>query len=397
MLRFIDYRQRRVTFTYFLLFIGVGMTGGLLGPALPHLAAMTGSSMGQIAVLFTLRAIGNMAGAFITGLLMDRLDGHRVLIGMALLAAAGLFLAPLSPSLTILALVFFVLGFSEVSLNAGGNTLLLWSHREAAAPHVSALHFCFGVGNILVPPIMMGVIALSGQFQLTFWLIAGYLLLMIWPLQRHVSPTQARTAATNVDAPGKRRDGLLLGLFMLLFGLYVGLEITFAGWITSYGVLHEMAPEDAALLVSLFWITLSLGRLLAIPLLRRYSPWRVLYGCLGLGLVSTVALHSLWLPLPLTALLFGLAASAFFPTLFGLSNQVMRMTGRSTGLVFMSAGLGAMIVPSLTGPLFDLLGARAFPLLLAGLLGLLSAALQALRGRYAQLAAREPGDWQRAV
>lgn len=397
MLRFIDTRQRQATLTYFLLFIGIGMTGGLLGPALPHLAAMTGSTMGQIAILFTLRAVGNMGGAFITGLLMDRLDGHRVLIGMAMLTAAGLLVAPLSPSLAILALVFFLLGFSEVSLNAGGNTLLLWSHREAAAPHVSALHFCFGVGNILVPLIMMGAIALSGLFQLTFWLVGAYLLLMIWPLSRLPSPSLAQASTTTDDPADKRQDSLLLGLFMLLFSLYVGLEITFAGWITSYGVLHEMSPEDAALLVSLFWITLSLGRLLAIPLLRWCSPWRVLYGCLGLGLVSVASLHGPWLPLSFSALLFGLAASAFFPTLFGLSNQLMRMTGRNTGLMFVAAGLGAMMVPSLTGPLLDMLGARAFPLLLLGLLGLLAVALQALRSRIAQLAVRETADYQRAV
>jgi hypothetical protein len=40
--------------------------------------------------------------------------------------------------------------------------------------------------------------------------------------------------------------------------------------------------------------TLSAGRLLAIPLLRRLSPWRMLRGCLGLGLSvnNLMGLHS---------------------------------------------------------------------------------------------------------
>jgi len=51
---------------------------------------MTGSSMSQIAVLFTARALGNMSGAVVSGMLVDRFPGHRVLIVMALLMAAGL-------------------------------------------------------------------------------------------------------------------------------------------------------------------------------------------------------------------------------------------------------------------------------------------------------------------
>ncbi|EWH03374.1 hypothetical protein Q427_03635 [Halomonas sp. BC04] len=65
------------------------------------------------------------------------------------------------------------------------------------------------------------------------------------------------------------------------------------------------------------------------------------------------------------ALLFGLSASAIFPTLFGLSNQLITMSGRTTGLIFLAAATGALAVPSLTGPLLEWAGTRAFPLLLA--------------------------------
>jgi len=51
MLHFISAYHRRLTWTYFGLFIAIGMTGGLLGPALPHLAAASGSSMSQIVAL----------------------------------------------------------------------------------------------------------------------------------------------------------------------------------------------------------------------------------------------------------------------------------------------------------------------------------------------------------
>ncbi|GHE21819.1 MFS transporter [Halomonas urumqiensis] len=372
------HHARRATYRYFLIFIAIGASGGLLGPALPHLAEMTGSTMGQIAVLFTARALGNMLGSVGSGLLVDRFSGHRVVIGMLLLMAAGLIAVPFSHALVVLTGVVFVLGFAEVSINASSNTLLLWAHGVRSPPWISALHFCFGLGNMLVPLVLIGVLALTGKAAWTFWLVAAYALLLVIPLARVPSPRPdpSRDGEREPPPPPNARR---LGLFLAMFGLYVGTEITFAGWITAYATLEGLATGDAALLVTLFWMTLSAGRLLAIPLLRKMTPWMVLRGCLGLGLLSALALQFGWLPLWLIALLFGLACSAIFPTLFGLSNALMAMSGRTTGLIFLAGGVGAMALPSIAGPLLDWAGTGAFPLLLVALMGLLIAGLVALR------------------
>ncbi|MDX5433866.1 MAG: MFS transporter [Halomonas sp.] len=371
---------RRVTLTYFVAFIAIGMCVGLLGPALPHLAVMTGSGMGQIAILFTARALGTMLGSVLSGLLIDRFDGHRVLAAMLLLLAAGLAAVPFSQALALLTAVMFLLGLAEVSVNAGANTLLLWTHGPASPPWISALHFCFGLGNMLVPLVLVAVLHLQLSFAWAFWLVALYVVLLLLPLLRLPSPRPPDMSLGDRTAPPPQ-DGWRLAIFLLMFGLYVGMEVTFAGWITAYGVLSGMAPADAALLVTLFWLTLSAGRLLAIPLVRLLTPWMVLRGCLGLGLVSTLALHGQWLPLPLVALLFGLAASAVFPTLFGLSNQLMPANGRTTGWIFLASGIGGMALPSLTGPLLERAGTAAFPLLLVALIALLILGLILLRAR----------------
>ncbi|MCG6658459.1 MFS transporter [Halomonas campisalis] len=373
-------QARQTSYRYFLAFIAIGMSGGLLGPALPHLADATNSSMGQIAVLFTARALGNMLGSVVSGALVDRLPGHRVLAAMLLLLAAGLAGVPLAHSLALLTALVFVLGFAEVSINAGANTLLLWNHGVRSPPWISALHFCFGLGNMLVPLLLVAVLALSGQATWTFWLVALWALLLIAPLWGRTSPRSA-PARDETRPPPPPPDAWRLGLFLGLFALYVGMEVTFAGWITAYATLEGLAAGEAALLVTLFWLTLSAGRLLAIPLLRRLTPWMVLQLCLGLGLVSALGLTLDWLPLTAVALLFGLACSAIFPTLFGLSNQLMRMSGRTTGWIFLAAGSGAMAVPTLAGPLLEWAGTRTFPLLLLGLLALMVAGLVILRRR----------------
>ncbi len=212
------------------------------------------------------------------------------------------------------------------------------------------------------------------------------------PLSRFVSPSMPTVDPNPTSlATLKHRDPLLLGLFMLLFSLYVGIEITFAGWVTAYGTLSGLTTEHAALLATLFWLALSAGRLLAIPLLRVCSPWQVLAGCLALGLSAAAGLHLNALPPSAGALLFGLSASAFFPTLFALCNQSIVMRGRTTGAIFTAAGSGALVIPSLTGPLLDLAGAGAFPILLATLWLLIALGLLLLASRLRQLAVRQGG------
>jgi len=275
--------------------------------------------------------------------------------------------------------VIFLLGLAEVSANAGTNTLLLWAHGKDSPPWISALHFCFGLGNTLVPLVLVVVLALTDHVAWAFWAVALYALLLLWPLAQLESP---RLPASSDDtAPMPLPDNWRLGLFLFMFGLYVGTEITFAGWVTAYATLRGMPGEDAAVLATLFWLALSVGRLLAIPLLRRFSPWWVLRGCLTLGLASSLALQWDAMPLVVVSLLFGLAASAIFPTLFGLSNQLMAMNGRTTGMIFLAAGSGAMAVPTLTGLLLEQAGTRSFPLLLMALMGLLALSLFTLRAR----------------
>jgi len=372
---------RRVTYRYCLVMLAVGMSGGLLGPALPHLAAMADASMSQISILFTARALGNMLGSLLSGPLVDRFPGHRVLAVALLAMAMALTAVPFSDGLMLLTGVVFLLGLAEISANAGSNTLLLWANGQASPPWISALHFCFGLGNTLVPLLLVAALSVTGHFAWAFWGVALYALLLLWPITRLASPRAEATRTADVSRPPA--DAWRLALFLFLFALYVGMEITFAGWVTTYATLAGMPKEEAAVLATLFWVALSAGRLMAIPLLRRLSPWWVLGGSLAMACSSSLALQWNWLPLAGVALLFGLGTAAIFPTLFGLSSQLMTVSGRTTGLIFLAAGMGAMAVPSLTGPLLEGAGTKAFPLLLLTLIGLLALALLTLRARVA--------------
>ena len=134
---------------------------------------------------------------------------------------------------------------------------------------MSALHFCFSFGNMLTPLIMIAALSLTGQFHLTFWIVALSVAAMLWPLSRFASPTMPTVDPDPATlAALKHRDPLLLGLFMLLFSIYVGIEITFAGWVTAYGALSGLTTEQAALLA---WYRNNVLHLFALPALVAFA------------------------------------------------------------------------------------------------------------------------------
>lgn len=356
----------RPTATYFLIFIGIGMMGGILGPALPFLADQTGSSMSQIAILFTARALGNMAGSILSGYMLDHVKGHSVVLGMAVLALLGLIFMPASPLLWAMTLLVGMMGFAEMSMNTSCNVMVMWWHRGRSGPVISTLHFCFGLGSMVVPLIVMLAIQQGVSAIWAFWFVAAYLLVTVSLLGPQHSPNNpVKGDSQQQNRPYDRL--VFLGL-LVLFGLYVGMEITFAGWVTTYGVMTGMTASDAAFLVSVFWFSLSGGRLLAIPLLRLRLFTPLLYGCFILSFLMTLALFLEALPIVLITFIYGLAVAAIFPTLFTLGNELMSLNGKRTGTIFFSVGLGALIAPSVTGPMIEHFGARALPLLLMAML-----------------------------
>ena len=70
-------------------------------------------------------------------------------------------LMPLVSWFWLLLLVVLSLGTAQGTLDVGGNTLLMWGHREKIGPFMNGLHFVFGIGAFLSPIIIAQVVSMS--------------------------------------------------------------------------------------------------------------------------------------------------------------------------------------------------------------------------------------------
>lgn len=343
---------------YYVAFIILGLTAASLGPTLPGLAAQTRSTLGQVSFLFTARSLGYLMGSLLGGRLYDRLPGQRVMAVMLLVLAAALVLVPGIPMLWLLAGVLLVLGIGEGAVDVGGNTLIVWVHREKVGPFMNGLHFFFGIGAFLSPVIFAQAILLSGGIAWGYRLLA--LLVLPVAVYTYLQPSPAHQGRAEDGSHTPLKTGLVLAICTFFF-VTVGVEGAFGGWVYTYAnQLNLGNAVTAAYLTSAYWGALTIGRLIGIPLSIRFQP-RTLILADVIGCVFSLAVILIWqdsrTALWLGALGLGFSIGTIFPNTLSFAGQHMTITGKVTSLFLVGASLGGMFTPWLIGQLIEPLGA----------------------------------------
>ena len=349
----------RLTAVYFAAFVALGLTTGSLGPTLPSLSEQTQVGLSSISYVFTARSVGYLLGSVRAGKLFDRRPGNQVMAAMLLTMSIMMALVPLASRLWLLLIAMFILGAAEAGLDVGANTLLAWVHGNRVAPLMNALHSFFGVGALIAPLIVAQTVlfklpATDSYFVLTFLLlpVAAFTLRSRGPLaatpEKHAGPANAN-----------RRMVFLIAAFLFL---YVGAEVGFAGWIFTYTLnLKLSSATTAAYVVSLFWGSLTLGRMLTIPVAAHFRSQTILISGLAGSLLSLVVM--LLKPGSFAATLIGttglgLSMASIFPTTLSFAGNRMKMTGRVTGWFVFGASAGSMLIPLAIGQSFEAVGPR---------------------------------------
>jgi MFS transporter, FHS family, Na+ dependent glucose transporter 1 len=359
---------------YFLLLLSLGLDWAVIGPALPALAAQTGSTIGAIGLVFFLGAAGGALGTLLGGWIFEWAPGRIVLGAAQLCSAALLFLMPHVPWFGVLLGLFAVKGITSGMNNTGANTLLTWTHREKAGPFLNALHFFYGLGSFLSPFLLGLVIASGGAYRDAFHLLAGIDavigVLVLFSLQSPV-PLPNQPADGSAEMPTLRAAPIVLSAAFFLF-FYVSAELTFGGWISTYAITLHMADiVRAAYLTSAFWLVFTLGRLISIPAAIRFSPRQIipaaLAGCaafLGLLILMPASPAVLWIAAAGT----GFCMAPVWPMGYTLAGQSLRLTARVSSFILLGDGIGGMVLPGLMGLLMERAGAAAMtPVVLGSL------------------------------
>jgi MFS transporter, FHS family, Na+ dependent glucose transporter 1 len=340
----------RLTAVYFLGYAIVGLLSAMLGPSMQSFVALTGASLGTLAILFTTDAFGSVCGSLLAGRLMGRLNAHlQIAIGLAPIILC-VTVIPMLRRPVAFAIFFWALGLSKTFVFVTVNTLLLWVRRAKVGPFINAADFFLGAGSLTMPLLIGAAIGRMGGVTAAYWVVGVFAAaLMIWALR-----VPAPLPRPSPSPASRTRNVLVIGAAAVLLFLYVGAEISVSGWLPSFALLRGVTDDaaTAAYFTSLFWMAVTAGRLCWVPVAQRVHPAVILVSSLvvcALAIVAGATSSTSVAFMSTAVVVIGLGMSSIFPSTFALLARKVEMTGMVSAVCLCAASLGAMFFPWLIG------------------------------------------------
>jgi fucose permease len=226
---------------------------------------------------------------------------------------------------------------------------------------MNRLHFFFGVGAIAGPLlatlVSQGGLSWRAAFAVTAALPALVGASLLFQDVPATAPAAAHPAAVLYRSRALWGAGLILGI-------YVGIETSMFGWIALYWQQRGAPAPPPALLASIFWSTLTAGRLLCGRLTDRIGLQRYVLYAAAAGAVVSVAWALAPLP-PVTLaciLLLGFALAGIYPTTMAfVAAAFPGHSGKVVAALSVCASAGGFLVPPGLGRAADAFGMGIFP------------------------------------
>ncbi|ELU06808.1 hypothetical protein CAPTEDRAFT_82130, partial [Capitella teleta] len=376
-----------------------GLCIAIPGPTLLDLQEQTNTDTEQISRLFTGRSVGYLFGSLMGGFLFDRVNQTCLLSLSLLLTAIGTAAAPWCTNFLFLVGILAFQGISMGFLDTGGNVLCLYIWGRGSGPYMQAMHFVFGLGAFVAPLLaepflsrtnstnitdstldmirfkfkqvartVTSVFSSFTKVQFAYLVIAAFVLMVSLMFMLHCCccgrcscvAVKYHDSGVNYkikkESPGFRVQILIL-LFVFYF-FYVGMEVTYGGLVMSFAVNYLGWSKSSGTLVnSVFWGSFAAGRLLAIPLSKCLTPAVMIVADLVLTIFAlaglVIMLNTNHIMLWFCTATLGIGLASIFPTGITWAERYMQVTGKSTAVFVVGSALGEMLLPLVTGFLFQ--------------------------------------------
>ncbi|MEJ7838928.1 MAG: MFS transporter, partial [Thermomicrobiales bacterium] len=255
-----------ILFLCYLAFISIGFPDAVLGVAWPSIRTTFSLPKTGLSFILVSSAIGYIASGLVAGKIIERLGVGRLLVTSTGLVATGLMGYAIVPFFPIFLLLAVLIGLGSGAIDSALNFFAAERFSEAV---MNRLHAFFGVGALVGPLLMGGVLELEASWRWGYVIVGAILFLMMFAF---VTTRNLWDQGSNPHTSGNEtivatpvRDVLrhhLVWIHIGLFFLCTGVEFTAGQW--AFTVLRERYGQSegvASLWAGLYWGALALGRL----------------------------------------------------------------------------------------------------------------------------------------
>jgi len=340
-------QKKSRNFIYFAMVI-FSMVMNTLAPLMTSIQERFSISVAVSSILPFISTLGTMISNFVGGFFIAQVGYNFFMISTIIIQILGLILFSFAVNFPMVVTAVFLLGFAT-----GGVFLTLtssYSHLDENYQNFGVYNAFFGFGGIIAPLLVSLFLRLNLDFRFIylFHLVLTSIVL-IYLLVRKPIPNIKYEAIKFKEALSIIGNKFVY-LSLLIFLLYSGTEIGIITWSGNlfYSVFNY-SKEFSSIILSLFWIVFTFGRLITEFLNKKLSELGTIIWFSSSVIISIALLlifkHYIFF------LFVGFSLSAIFPTIQKYTNQHLpkKWLGIYNGLAFGSTGVGAMIISTSMG------------------------------------------------
>jgi fucose permease len=356
----------------FMAFVALGMPDGLLGVAWPSIRADFGQALDALTPFMFAATAGYLVSAFFSGKIISKMGVGWVLAASCALTGLGLLCYSIISAMWMMVLLGVIGGLGAGTIDAGLNTYVASNFQER---QMQWLHACYGIGVTLGPIIMTAGLNYFQSWRLGYVVVGVAQLLLagsfvssikMWKSQKSSDEGETKKL-TDYDTSLRRTlRKPMVWLSFLLFFVYTGCEISLGVWV--YSLLTEsrgVAPAIAGLMTGSYWISFTIGRILAGFYAKHMKTRTILFMAMFSALAGSLLLMlNINNTISVVGVgLIGFAIAPIFPAMVSDTSSRVgdKYAANTIGIQLAGAGLGGAVISSTIGILAARFSLEAIP------------------------------------
>jgi fucose permease len=349
-------------------FIVFGMGDSSIGVLVPNLELYYNLSYLQVSTAFLAPFVGYLVAALISDKVHHLVGRWGASIIAPTCQLTCYIIAICAPPFPLFVIGYAICGFGNGTIEASWNSWM--GSLDAANEVMGFLHGFYGLGGILCPSIFTAIINSGRRWNICYSVMIGMtstaLMISTAAFWGDTAAVYKKTLKQHADSTGEVNSSLrqvvrnkVVWLMAFSLFLYVGAEVSFGGWITTFMIVVRHGNRHKMGFVTTgFWTGLTVGRMslgFVAGRFRREEIQAAIYMALAIGCI----LVFWWVPIlyvsAVFAALFGFVIGPLFPTVVVVAVKKLPKRLHVSGVGFASAvgGAGAAVLPFINGVIAD--------------------------------------------
>jgi len=353
--------QKYILFCCLFIFLVNGLFSMMLGSILPLISSEYGLNNTISGGLISAHQVGNLISGFIAGILPVYLGKKKSIIFLCSFVILGFVIMMVYGNPILLLIAFLFTGLSRGSISNFDNSTV--NEISGSSPSaLSILHSVFAVGAFLSPILVIVSTKIGGEkgWKLATGFIIFLVLISMILFSQMKGDEHIVKQKKSLSYVFLKDKYFWAGTGILFF--YLCAEAAITGWLVKYFVdSNIMSISYAQMLNSLLWVVILAGRLVTAFIGNRMKKEKILvFASIGTACFYALLLSTQNLVLITIAIMgLGFSMAGIYPTTFASVGKTISKYPMATGVLLMIGGVGAILMPIITGALSDQFGILA--------------------------------------